>query len=162
MKKLAGSLLLATAMTTALAPRVHAGATTPQLLMTAAAGTANGAARSAVVDGNFDFANALEVGYPIDLLVFQGSTFARFPFAGTPVSGTSPELADGVFVDTEISALLGEGAAAAPEVRIVTLVPDRIRVTLPASFAAGATTAVVFGILTDGTVLSNAVTFVLP
>ena len=57
--------------------RVHAGATTPQLLMTAAAGSANGAARSVVVDGNFDFANALEVGYPIDLLVFQGSTFAR-------------------------------------------------------------------------------------
>lgn len=162
MKKLAEVLLLTTAIAATAVPRVHAGATTPALLMTAASGTANGTARTVVVDGDFDFANALEVGYPIDLLVFQGTTFARYPFAGTPVTGTSPELTDGVFAEGEIDALLAEGAAAAAEVRVVTLVPERIRVTLPATFTAGAATAVVFGILTDGTVLSNAVTFVLP
>ena len=139
-----------------------AGATTPRLALSAAAGSAAGAARSVVVEGNLDFGNALQVGYPIDLLVFQGATFARFPFAGAPIAGTSPELADGALAPTEIAALLAEGAAPPAGVRIVTLVPTSIRVTLPAAFTAGPATAIVFGILTDGTVLSNPITFTLP
>jgi hypothetical protein len=42
------------------------------------------------------------------------------------------------------------------------MTPSAIRVTLPATFGAGLTTGVLFTILSDGSVLSNAIDFDLP
>jgi hypothetical protein len=138
------------------------GATTPALALSTAVGLAGGGGRVAVFQGSFDFPNALQLGYPIDLVVFQGTRFVRYPFADAAVTGASPELADGVLVSTEVPALVSEGAAVAPGVQVVTLTGDSIRVALPATFDAGPVRAVVFAILTDGTALSNTIDFVLP
>ena len=140
----------------------HAAATAPHLALSAAAGSAVDGSRSAVFDGTFDFANALQLGYPISLVVFQGARFARYPLAGAAATGTSPELADGALVAGEVGALLGEGAPAATGVGVVTVTATRVRVTLPATFVPGATTAVVVTVLPEGTLLSNPIGFTLP
>lgn len=156
-------LLLAVVFAVATAPRsARAGATTPALVLSTAAASAGTAGRTAVFQGSFDFANALQIGYAIDLVVFQGTTFARYPFAGAPLTGTSPQLSDGTLAAGEVATLVGEGAPADAGVEIVTLTADEIRVNLPASFVGGPATAVVFAVLSDGTALSNAIGFVLP
>jgi len=77
------------------------------------------------------------------------------------VTGTSAVLADGILTEAEVPSL--DPAAAAPTgVRIIDLESDTIRVTLPATFTAGPTTAMVIAILVDGTVLSNPIVFSLP
>lgn len=145
------------------ASRAIAGFTSPTLVLSSASGEGGPAGRAAAFEGSFDFPNAVQVGYPLNLVVFQGGgTFARYPAAGTPVTGTSAELADGTLVEAEVPAVAGEGGAADPSVRVVTMTPSAIRVTLPASFASGPATAILFTILSDGTVLSNAIDFTLP
>jgi hypothetical protein len=143
--------------------RVQGGATTPDMILATATGFAAGNARSAVFEGQFDFQNAQQVGYPINLVVFQGSTFVRFPLAGAAVTGSSPELADGTLTLGELGALLAQGNAAAATVEVVTITTTRLRVTLPASFAAGTTTAIIAASPTgEDTLLSNPIAFVLP
>ena len=142
--------------------RALAGFTSPTLVLSAAHGEAGAAGRAAALEGSFDFPNAVQVGYPLNVVVFQGTTFARFPAAGTPVTGSSALLADGVLAEAEAAGLAASGAPADPSVRIVTMTPSAIRVTLPGSFAAGSATAILFTILSDGTVLSNAIDFDLP
>jgi hypothetical protein len=142
--------------------RALAGFTSPTLVLSAAHGDVGAAGRAAAFEGSFDFPNAVQVGYPLNLVVFQGSTFARYPAAGVPVAGTSAALADGTLAEAEVAAFASQGSPAAPPVRVVTMTPSAIRVTLPASFTAGPATGVLFTILADGTVLSNAIDFVLP
>jgi len=140
----------------------RAGFTEPTLVLVTAAGAAAEGARSAAFTGSFEFENALQVGLPIELVVFQGTRFVRYPATGAPKTGDSAALADGVLSDNELAAFRQEGTAAPAGVRIITLAPDRIRVALPATFTAGPTTAVLFTILDDGGVLSNALGFTLP
>jgi hypothetical protein len=140
----------------------HAGFTSPTLVLSAARGDAGPAGRGAAFEGDFDFPNAVEVGYPLNLVVFQGTTFARYPAAAPPVTGTSPTLGDGVLAEGEVDTLDAAGSAAAPSVRIVTMTPSTIRVTLPSSFTSGAASGVLYTILPDGNVVSNVVAFVLP
>lgn len=139
-----------------------AGFTSPTLVLSAARGDAGPSGRAAVFEGSFDFPNAVQVGYPLSLVVFQGTTFVRYPAAGTPVTGTSTALADGALGDAELVAFNAEGAPVAPGVRVVTMTPSAIRVTLPATFGSGPVTGVLFTILSDGNVLSNAIIFDLP
>src|SRR5437762_14326000 len=105
------------------APDAHAGFTSPTLVLSAAHGDAGSAGRGAAFEGDFDFPNAVEVGYPLNLVVFQGTTFARFPAAAPPVTGTSATLGDGVLAEAELPALDGAGGAADATVRIVTMTP---------------------------------------
>lgn len=139
-----------------------AGFTSPTLVLSAARGDAGPAGRAAAFEGSFDFPNAVEVGYPLSLVVFQGTTFVRFPAAGPPVTGTSAALADGSLTDAELQSFSAAGGPPSPDVRIVTMTPSAIRVILPATFGTGPTTGVLFTILTDGNVLSNAIDFDLP
>ena len=154
-------LSIATVLTLAGDP-ARAGLTSPTLLLTAASGALADGARSVTVDGLFDFPNAIQVGYPLHLVIFQGDRFVRFPAVGAPATGNSALVADGSLTEGEVAGLLGEGAAATAGVRIVTMVVDRLRVTLPSTFTAGPATAILFTILSDGTVLSNAIAFTLP
>lgn len=142
--------------------RVHAGATTPTLVLGAAEGEALDGARAVQLEGSFDFPNAVQVGYPLQLVVFQGTRFLRVPLVGAPVAGRSDTLADGTLAEAELTALLAAGTPAAPGVRIVTVTERDLRVTLPAEFAGGPTRAVLFAVLPEHPVLSNPIDFVLP
>src|SRR5215813_8163099 len=73
-----------------------AGFTAPTLTLSRATGASADGARSASFEGSFDFTNAVQADYALHLVVFQGTTFARFPVTGGPVSGTSATLADGI------------------------------------------------------------------
>lgn len=145
-----------------LASLAHAGFTSPTLVLSAAHGEAGSVGRGAAFEGSFDFPNALEVGYPLSLVVFQGATFARYPAAAPPITGTSATLADGSLSDAELPALDGAGAPAAANVRIVTMTPSALRVTLPATFTSGPAAAVLYTMLSDGNVVSNVIPFDLP
>src|SRR5439155_965592 len=82
-------------------------------------GAAVGDQRSVALEGSFDFANAVQVAYPLNLVVFQGSRFVRYRVPGAAVAGDSPELADGQLTADELDAFGQEGSAAAAAVRIV-------------------------------------------
>ena len=140
----------------------HAGFTSPTLVLSAARGDAGSSGRGVAFEGSFDFPNAVEVGYPLSLVVFQGTTFARYPAAAAPVTGTSAALADGILDATELPAFSNEGAPADASVRIVTMTPSALRVTLPATFTSGPASGVLFTILSDGSVVSNVIPFDLP
>ena len=156
------AFLVALALATAAPAGLRASGTSPALVLSAAAGAAVDGQRSATLDGSFDFANAVQVAYPLSLVVFQGSRFVRYRLPGAAVAGDSPELADGQLSANELDAFGQEGSAAAAGVRVVTLVADRIRVALPPGFTAGQTTAILYAILPDSNVLSNPIDFTLP
>ena len=143
-------------------PAAFAGFTSPTLVLSAARGDAGTAGHGAAFEGDFDFPNAVEVGYPLNLVVFQGSTFVRYPAAAPPVTGTSATLGDGALAENELDTLDAAGGAADASVRIVSMTPSTIRVILPSTFASGATSGVLYTILPDGSVVSNVVSFVLP
>ena len=141
---------------------VHAAATKPALAIASGVGESTGDARAAVFEVSFDFLNTVQVAYPLQLVVFQGTHFVRYPASGPAVAGDSAALADGVLGDGEVVAFMSEGAAAPAEVRIVTIAADHLRVVLPRTFTAGAATGELFATLAEGNALSNPVTFTLP
>ena len=141
---------------------VRAGATTPTPVLAAASGAAAGSARTATLDGVFDYPNAVQSGTALQVVVFQGTRFVRYPLSGTPVTGDSSLLADGALDQAEIPAFLATGTSAPASVRFLTLTASQARVALPTSFATGPATAVVFGVFGAESVLSNPLTFVLP
>jgi hypothetical protein len=148
--------------TLAMPPYARGGFTTPPLILSEASGAEAGGQHSVSLRGTFDFENAVQLtGYPISLIVFQGTTFARYPFTGAPVVGTSAVLADGILTEAEVASL-GPGTPAPTGVHIIDLESDTIRVTLPPTFTAGSATAMVIAILVDGTVVSNPIVFSLP
>jgi len=67
-----------------------ASGTSPALVLSAAIGSAAGSQRAVTLDGSLDFANAVQVAYPLSLVVFQGSRFVRYRLPGAVVAGTSP------------------------------------------------------------------------
>jgi len=150
------------ALLCAFATAAFAGFTSPTLLLSAATGTVANGGRTVALTGTFDFPNTVQPGYPLNLVVSQGTRFVRYPILGQPVSGTSAALSDGLLTDAELGAFLRDGAAAAPAVRVLALTATDLRVTLPATFGSGATRAVLFTILPDGSVISNPIDFTLP
>jgi hypothetical protein len=144
------------------AGHAHAGFTSPTLVLTSAVGNVAPAGRSLAVGGEFDFPNVVQVGYPLSLVVFQGSHFVRYPAAGTPVAGTSALLADGALAESEVAAFVASGTPVAPPVRVVSITAGGLRVVLPAAFAAGSATVVLVATIPEGAVLSNPVNVVLP
>lgn len=141
---------------------LRATGTSPALRLATATGAVADGARSAAFTGSLDFRNAVQVGYALHLVVFQGVRFVRYPVAGGPVAGDSAELADGVLAQSEVAPFLLEGAAVPPGVRILSLVADGIRVSLPPTLVAGPATALLVAVLPGGVVFSNPIGFVLP
>src|SRR5215208_5570355 len=109
------------------APVAFAGFTSPTLVLSSARGDAGPGGRGAAFEGEFDFPNAVEVGYPLNFVVFQGTTFARYPAAAPPVTGTSATLGDGVLAENELDTLDASGSDADASVRIVSMTPSSIR-----------------------------------
>ena len=137
-------------------------ATSPTLAVSAASATRADGRLAVTIEGTFDFANAVQVGYPLQLVVFQGTRFVRFGIGDTPRTGTTSLLADGQLTLGELPPFLGAGDPAPPDVRIVTFTATRALVSLPADFIAGAATAQVFTVLPEEPVLSNPLVLVLP
>src|SRR5215813_7887408 len=91
-----------------------AGFTSPTLLLSTATGTVANGGRMVALAGSFDFPDTVQPGYPLNLVVSQGTRFVRYPILGQPVSGTSATLSDGLLTDAELSVLLGDGVPAPP------------------------------------------------
>src|SRR5215510_11139918 len=94
----------------AFATAAFAGFTSPTLLLSAATVRPPLATVPVALTGTFDFPNTVQPGYPLNLVVSQGTRFVRYPILGQPVSGTSAALSDGLLTDVELSAFLRDGA----------------------------------------------------
>jgi hypothetical protein len=156
------SLALVTLLVLGVAVPARAGFTTPDLVLASASGAEVSGVRTVAVTGAFDFPNTVQADYALEVVVFQGTRFARYPVTGAAVAGDSAALADGTLAAGELSAFLHDGAAADAEVRILSITAGGIRVRLPAAFTAGSATALLFAVLNDGNVFSNAILFQLP
>ena len=139
----------------------RAGFTTPTLVLTEASVAEADGARVATFDAAFDFPNAVQTGYRVSLVVYQGTRFVRFPVSGQVMEGTSAILSDGLLADTEVSALFASGSPTATA-RILQIERDRIAVSLPPDFAAGAASAVLATMPSEGAAVSNTIGLVLP
>ena len=147
-----------------------AGFTSPKLALLGAAGIVADGARSATIQvgdltaqgGDLDFPNAVQGGTAVHLVMWQGTSFVRYPLHGPAVGGTSATLADNQVDDLDVATLLGEGSPAATGVRIVSLSATTLVVTLPAGFTAGSCFAQLIALPTEGAVVSNVVPFTLP
>lgn len=138
-----------------------ASATSPTLIVSGARAVRADGRHAVTIEGTFDFANAVQVGYPLQLVVFQGTRFVRYPAAGAPRTGDTPLLADGRLDAAELPAFLAAGEPATADVRVVTLTATSALVALPAEFAPGTATAQVFTVLPEEPVLSNPLALVL-
>ncbi len=154
------TLTLTVVSVLALAGLVHAGATSPTLVLGTALPVAVGGVRTVVFEASLDFENAVQTGYGLQLVVFQGTRFVRYPLAGTPATGDSAALADGTLAEDEVASVLGAGTPTVA--RIVSITPRTLRVVLPADVPAGATTAILAAVLPEHPVVSNPIGFVLP
>ncbi len=155
-----GILPRAVACVVAIAGSVHAGATSPTLVLGSAEPASVEGVRAVTFEASLDFENAVQTGYGLQLIVFQGARFIRYPLAGVPASGESSALADGALAEDEVPAVVGAGAPSAG--RIVSITPRSLRVVLPPDLPAGATTAILAAVLPEHPVVSNPIGFVLP
>jgi len=140
----------------------QAGATTPTLALSAGnAVTATNGLRLATFSASYDYSNAVQADYDLELIVFQGTTFARYPVSGPVRIGTSATLTDGLAVG-DLAALDAAGAPAPVNVRVVAVAPTEMSVVLPANFSTSNATAVLVATVDEGPVLSNPLVFALP
>ena len=120
------------------------------------------AGESALVEvtGNFGFDDVLQIDFPVNLIVYQGKEFVRYPLGGEPSSGSFIPLQSGL-VARQILHLEANSEFEA-EAEIVRLEPNRLLVSLPPKFEDGSITAVLYIIdPTLGPFLSNAVSTTL-
>ncbi len=142
------------------AGHAHAGATSPTLVLGSAEPAAVDGVRAVTFEASLDFQNAVQSGYGLQLVVFQGTRFVRYPLAGAPAAGQSAVLADGALDEDEVAAVVGAGTPAAA--RVLSITPRSLRVLIPADLPAGATTAILAAVLPEHPVVSNPIGFVLP
>lgn len=157
-------LVVSAILVAATAGLARAGATTPTLIVQSAdAGLAiPGAQRLVTFSVAYDYSNAVQADYDIELIVFQGSAFARFPISGPARTGTSAALGDGLTV-ADLPALDAASSPAPASVRVVTIEPTRLTVTLPATFSSGSgANAVLAATVDEGPILSNPLLFNVP
>lgn len=149
---LAGATVLALHLTGASA--ADAGSTDPVLVIGQA--TASGGSPSRIVDllGSWGFDDVLQIDYPLNIVVSQGTSFVRYPVGNTAVAGTFSGFADGLTIG-EIAALEAAGTPAAGAA-IVRLSLHEMTLTLPPVFAPGNVDVVLYVSLPyEGTFLSN-------
>lgn len=134
---------------------VRAGSTDPTLAIGQVSVRPAGAASVVEVSGIFGFDDLLQVSFPLNLVVFQGTTFVRYPVGGAPESGTFAGLGDGLQTD-ELSALESAGVAD-PGAELLRLRPQRLLAALPTSIGDGTVTVVLYvEVPGEGSFLSNA------
>lgn len=135
----------------------HAGSTDPVLVIGQA--TADGGSPTRVVDilGSWGFEDVMQIDFPLNIVVSQGSTFVRFPVGGVPVAGTFAGLSDGLGL-SEIPSLELAGSPSATA-SIARLGLHEMTLALPAAFAVGDVDVILYVSLPlEGTFLSNTAT----
>ena len=136
------------------ATAAHAGSTNPVLVIGQA--TASGGSPSRIVDllGSWGFEDLMQIDYPLNVVVSQGTSFVRYAVGDAAVSGTYAGIADGLSVG-EILALEASGAPTA-SASIARLALHEMTLTLPGTFASGSVDVVLYVSLPgEGTFLSN-------
>ena len=154
-------LALLPCLSVAGAKSAAAGSTDPTLAIGQLTARPVGGAAVVEILGEFGFDDVLQVDYPLTLVVYRGTGFARYPVGGAAVAGTFAGLADGLAV-SEIAALEATGAEASGA-EIVVLEPNRVLVSLPVELAGpGTLTAVLYvEVPVEGGFVSNAPTVAL-
>jgi hypothetical protein len=138
------------------ATTAHGGSTDPVLVIGEA--TISGGQPGRVVEllGSWGFDDALQLDYPLSVVVSQGTSFVRFPFGDAPEAGTFAGLSDGLAA-SEIPALESAGSPSAGA-SISHLALHEMTLALPAVFAPGSVRVVLYVSLPgEGTFLSNSV-----
>jgi len=135
------------------------GSTTPELAVGEV--TISPAGQTSVVEitGTWAFDDIMQVDFPLNIVVSQGSTFVRYEVGAGPESGAFAGLGDGLSVG-EIPAL---EAAGSPDetARFVILSPHRIVLSVPDSIGNGPVTVRAYVVVPDYMVISNPVTATL-
>lgn len=146
------AFLLAVAAATA----SHAGSTDPVLVIGQATTSGGTPARLLDLLGAWGFEDVVQIDYPLNVIVSQGSSFVRYPVGDAPVSGTFAGLADGL-TTAEIASLEATGSTAS-NASIVHLDLHEMTLGLPPTFTAGPVDVVLYTTLPgEGTFLSNTV-----
>jgi hypothetical protein len=141
---------------------VRAGGSSPLLtIATVDAFASSSGVLSVAVQGSFNFEDVVQGVFPAGVVVFQGTSFARFDQAGSVVAGSAPLLADGLDA-AEVPGLLPLGSPAAPPAALTQLRADRVTVVLPPGFAAGTASVVLYAVYQDQGFASNTVSVTLP
>ena len=117
--------------------------------------------RSVTVTGEYSFDDRLQFGFPVGVIVYQGTRFAVFDASGAATAGTSAAVADGVD-DKDVADVLAAGTPAAAPAGLLQLRPDSMTVTLPPGFTAGAASVVLYAQQDDKSFASNVLSVVLP
>lgn len=135
-------------------PTAGAGSTDPVLVIGEA--VAGGGSPSRIVEllGAWGFDDILQISYPLNIVVSQGTSFVRYPVGGAAVAGTFAGLSDGLAAG-EIAALQSAGSPAA-NASILRLNTHEMSLALPATFGAGDVDVVMYVTIPgEGTFLSN-------
>lgn len=132
----------------------RAGSTDPVLVIGEA--TASGGSPLRLVDllGSWGFDDVMQIDYPLNVVVSQGTSFVRYPVGDVAVAGTFAGLSDGL-VAGEIAALESAGSPTS-DAQIVRLARHEMTLALPATFSSGDVSIVLYTTLpNEGTFLSN-------
>lgn len=135
----------------------RAGSTDPVLLIGDAVVRGGAAAGLLELTGTWAFDDVLQVSFPLNVVVSQGTTFARYPAGGTARSGSYAGLGDGLAAN-EITALESAGSADAAAA-ITHIDAHTMKLALPPVFDPGPVRVVLYVRLPgEGSFLSNHVT----
>jgi hypothetical protein len=108
-------MLLLAGLMLAAARRLDAGSTEPSLAIAAVTASINDGAVTLVVTGNYDHVNVVRLGYPVTIVVTQGTTVARLGLDGS--------------VTVAVGANQPAAVPGAPGV--VAIAPERLTAVLP-------------------------------
>jgi hypothetical protein len=124
--RLAARLLIG--LVVLIASVAHAGSSEPKLAIAEATASSDTGVVSVEILGNFDYDNAVRLGYPLSVLVTQGTSMARMLFDGRV--GTGDAWTD-----------LSPPAETPGAPGVIAIGPERLTVVLPSSFTPGGTAA---------------------
>jgi hypothetical protein len=144
-----------------LGARVYAGATTPTLVVATGTVTAASGGRTATFEAAFDYENAVQADYDLELIVVQGRQFARYPVSGAPRVGESAAL-DDVLALGDLPALDAASTPAPAGVRVLSVGPSSMSVVFPATIGAGQASAALAATVDEGPLLSNPLVVMVP
>ncbi len=148
----AGAILLA-AMLMASPPAALGGSTDPVLVIGQASASGS-PARLVDLLGAWGFDDTLQIDYPLNVVVSQGTNFVRFPVGDVAEAGSFAGLADGLAI-AEIAALESAGSPSS-DAAIVQFTLHEITLALPAGFAPGSVDVVLYTTVPgEGVFLSN-------
>lgn len=119
----ATALVLALLAAAALTPGAYAGSSEPKLAIATASASSEDGVVTVEVVGNFDYDNAVRLGYPLSVLVTRGTTMARMLMDGRVGTG-----------DAWTNLDPPSGVPGAPGV--IAIGPERLTVVLPPALSA--------------------------